>query len=228
MAAGMTRRPELRVFDDAGVAARNAAGFLNGCIAASPGVFTLALSGGRSPWVMLQAWVQTQPPWQRLRLFQVDERNAPRGHKARNLTALQQLLPEQARLYPLPVEEGGEAAISDADRLLREQLPNGVFDLVHLGLGADGHTASLVPNDPVLDVSDSSTAWSGDYQGRRRLTLTYPVLDGARQVFFLVTGEDKREALQRLLDSDPRIPAGRLRNPNITVFADRAAAASVT
>ena len=99
------------------------------------------------------------------------------------------------------------------------------LDLVHLGLGPDGHTASLVPGDPVLDVTDREVAVTGIYQGRRRMTLTYPALNKARGVLWLVTGEDKVDALQRLLRGDTSIPAGRVAAENALVLADRSAAA---
>jgi 6-phosphogluconolactonase len=113
-----------------------------------------------------------------------------------------------------------EAAAREYEALLPERL-----DLVHLGLGPDGHTASLVPGDPVLEVRDRRVALTeGEYQGHRRMTLTYPAIDEARQVLWLVTGAEKREALAKLLAGDPSIPAGRVANENIVVVADEAAA----
>src|SRR5262249_15133551 len=99
-----------------------------------------------------------------------------------------------------------------------------VLDLVHLGLGPDGHTASLVPGDPVLAVTDADVALTGVYQGRRRMTLTYPALDRARRILWLVTGADKVTALAKLLAADPSVPAGRVRQDHAVVLADRAAA----
>jgi len=101
-----------------------------------------------------------------------------------------------------------------------------VIDLVHLGLGADGHTASLVPGDPVLDVTDADVALTRPYQGRRRMTLTYPVLNRARRVLWLITGADKAAMLGRLRRGDPTIPAGRVRQDDAVVLADRAAQGS--
>jgi len=97
------------------------------------------------------------------------------------------------------------------------------FDLVHLGIGDDGHTASLVPGDPVLEVDDRDVAITGAYQGRRRMTLTYPVLDRARSVLFLVTGEEKAEPLRKLLARDPGVPAARVSAPDQLAVVDQAA-----
>ncbi|MBV8397430.1 MAG: 6-phosphogluconolactonase [Acetobacteraceae bacterium] len=102
-----------------------------------------------------------------------------------------------------------------------------VLDLVHLGLGPDGHTASLVPGDPVLDVTDTDVALSGVYQGRRRMTLTYPIINRARRILWLVTGSEKAGPLVRLRAADPSIPAGRVRQGQALVLADRAAASGL-
>jgi 6-phosphogluconolactonase len=99
-----------------------------------------------------------------------------------------------------------------------------VLDLVHLGLGPDGHTASLVPGDPVLNVKDADVAVTGIYQGRRRMTLTYPLINRSRQVLFVVTGREKAQMLNRLLAGDESIPAGRVRSAGTLVLADEAAA----
>jgi 6-phosphogluconolactonase len=99
-----------------------------------------------------------------------------------------------------------------------------VLDLVHLGLGSDGHTASLVPGDPSLDVTDADVALAGPYQGRRRMTLTFPVINRARRVLWVVTGADKTVMLRRLLDADRDIPAGRVSQDRTLVLADRLAA----
>jgi 6-phosphogluconolactonase/glucosamine-6-phosphate isomerase/deaminase len=113
--------------------------------------------------------------------------------------------------------------LEDAARLYESELPD-VIDLVHLGLGLDGHTASLLPGDPVLDVSDRLVAVTDEYEGFRRMTLTYPALDAARELVWLVTGETKRDVLARLLAGDESIPAGRISNPHQLVIADAAAA----
>src|SRR5262249_21938071 len=151
------------------------------------GRFTLAVSGGHTPWQMLRALAREEVPWDRLYLAQVDERVAPAGDPDRNLTHLRESLLSQVQMRPeqvcaMPVERSdlsdlAEAATSYANALRQIAGTPPVLDLVHLGLGPDGHTASLVPGDPVLDVADRDVALTGVYQGRRRMTLTYPVLD---------------------------------------------------
>jgi 6-phosphogluconolactonase len=162
-------------------------------------------------------------PFERIEIFQVDERVAPDGDPDRNLRLLEQHLPGAAftRVRPMPVTDPDlDAAASDYAAALPDSL-----DLVHLGIGPDGHTASLVPGDPVLEVEDSAVAMTaGEYQGRRRMTLTYPALRAARRVFWLVGGADKRDAVGRLLAGDSSIPAGRVDAANALVIADPDAA----
>jgi 6-phosphogluconolactonase len=160
--------------------------------------------------------------WDRVDFLQVDERVAPDGDPDRNLTHIGESLPDAAvaRLRPMPVtEEDLDAAAARYEA----ELPK-LLDLVHLGIGPDGHTASLVPDDPVLEVTDRLVAVTGgEYQGRRRMTLTYPALAAARRVFWLVAGEDKRDALGKLLAADPSVPAGRVEASDAIVLADGAA-----
>ena len=200
--------------------------------AAQRGRFTLAVSGGTTPWRMLRALANEELPWESVHVFQVDERVAPLGDAERNLTHLRESLlshaplPE-AQLYAMPVEETDLAAAASAyARTLAEVA--GVppaLDLVHLGLGPDGHTASLVPGDPVLDVAGADVAPTAHpYQGRRRLTLTYPVLGRARAILWLVTGASKVVMLERLRRPDASIPAGRVPGERALVLADREAA----
>ena len=187
------------------------------------GSFSLALSGGRTPWQMVALLADAPLPWDRTALFQVDERIAAPGSEKRNLTHLVRMLPIecQAVLRPMPVTNRDLGA---AAREYEAELPERL-DLVHLGLGTDGHTASLLPGDPVLDVADRLVAVTETaYQDHRRMTLTYPALAAARAILWLVTGEDKRAALARLLDGDRSIPAGRVENDRMTVVADGAAA----
>jgi 6-phosphogluconolactonase len=197
---------------------------------AERGRFVLAVSGGHTPWIMLKALAKEDVPWDKVHLAQVDERVAPAGHPDRNLTHLQESLLKHAplppdQLYAMPVESPDLAAgAREYAKVLQKiaETPS-VFDLIHLGLGPDGHTASLVPGDPVLDVTDADVTVTGVYQSRRRMTLTFPVLNRARRILWLVTGAEKVEMLKRLSKADPSIPAGRVNQERALVFADRAA-----
>ncbi len=190
------------------------------------GSFSIAVSGGRTPWAMFGLLEDHELPWQQTQIFQTDERIAPAGSADRNLTHLIAALSigAQGSLRPMPVndEDPGTAATGYA-----EQLPD-PLDLIHLGLGPDGHTASLVPGDPVLEVADRRVAVTGGaYQGTHRMTLTYPAIDEARDLLWIVTGEEKRDPLAKLLAGDESIPAGRVKpsGPSL-VLADEAAASS--
>jgi 6-phosphogluconolactonase len=198
--------------------------------AAARGRFLVAVSGGRTPWLMLRALADEKVPWDKVHLFQVDERVAPSGHPARNLTHLHEALltrvslgPEQ--IHAMPVEEPDLEAAADRYATLLAQIAGSppVLDLVHLGLGPDGHTASLVPGDPVLEVADRDVALTGVYQRRRRMTLTYPVINRSRRILWVVTGNEKAAPLARLVDADRSIPAGRVRQDHGLVLADGAA-----
>jgi 6-phosphogluconolactonase len=198
------------------------------------GRFIMAVSGGHTPWLMLRALAGEKVPWEELHIVQVDERVAPEGHSDRNLTHLRESLLSRVPLRPeqihaMPVEAVDlEAAAKTYSRTLVELAGSPpVLDLVHLGLGPDGHTASLVPGDPVLKVSDTDVALTGVYQGRRRMTLTYSIINRSRRILWLVTGNDKAEPLVRLRDADPSIPAGQVRQDRGLLLADRAAAAKL-
>ena len=183
------------------------------------GAFSVALSGGRTPARMVELLASADVPWDLVTVYQVDERVAPPGHHDRNLTMLERSL-ALARIVPMRVGEGDlRAEVLAYDALLPDHL-----DLVHLGLGADGHTASLVPGDAVLEVADCGVAVTGEYQGRRRMTLTYPALDRAREAVWVITGGDKADALAKLLSGDRTVPASRVRTPLQVVLADEAAA----
>ena len=202
---------------------------------ATRGRFVFAVSGGRTPWMMLRALAGQDVPWAGLHIVQVDERIAPAGHADRNLTHLRDSLigrvplrPEQVHAMPVEVADPDEAATRYGATLREVAGTPPVLDLVHLGLGADGHTASLVPGDPVLAVDGADVAAAGPYQGRRRLTLTYPVIDRARRILWVVTGGEKAGMLARLRDADPSIPAGRVCQDRAVVLADRAAAAALS
>lgn len=197
------------------------------------GKFVMAVSGGRSPWIMLRALAEENIPWDRVHIVQVDERVAPAGDPDRNLTHLRESLrdspipPDQIHAMPVESPDMEAAAAQYASTLIKIAGSPATLDLIHLGLGPDGHTASLVPGDPVLHVTDLDVALTGVYQGRRRMTLTYPVIDRARRILWLVTGSEKVGALARLRKGDPSIPAGSISQDRAVVFADRAAAADL-
>jgi 6-phosphogluconolactonase len=216
---------ELEVLPDADAAAERFATLIAmraRALVAANGTCSLALSGGSGPWQSFRLLEDEDVPWESTEIFQVDERVAPMGDDDRNLTHMEKSLPTAAwaRMHPLPVDSADlEAAAAQYATLLPERL-----DVVHLGLGPDGHTASLVPGDAVLDVRDRDVALTAsEYQGRRRMTLTYPVLDRSRELLWLVTGEAKAEPLPLLLAGDPSIPAGRLRPERSLIVADVAA-----
>jgi len=195
------------------------------------GRFIVAVSGGHTPWQMLRALGHEEVPWQSVHVAQVDERVAPAGHPDRNLTHLRTSLLEQAPLPPeqvcaMPVESPDlEAAAARYAKMLQQIAGSPpVLDLVHLGLGPDGHTASLVPGDPVLNVTDADVSVTLPYQGRQRMTLTYPMLNRARRILWVVTGAEKAGMLSRLRDGDVAIPAGRVRRDQALLLADHAAA----
>src|SRR6266446_2227511 len=225
---------KIEIFPDVDAVAQKAATIVaaeaRGAVAAR-GRFILAVSGGHTPWQMLCVLAKEDLPWDSMHIVQVDERVAPAQHQDRNLTHLRESLLEHAPLrpehiYAMPVESAElETAAERYARTLQQiaGVPP-VLDLDHLGLGPDGHTASLVPGDPVLHVTDADVAVTGVYQGRRRMTLTYPILNRARQVLWLVTGDDKAEMVGRLYAGDASIPAGRVRRDHALMLADHAAA----
>jgi len=182
----------------------------------------IAVSGGRTPWTMFAAMGDEDVPWDHLGIWQVDERVAPRGHDDRGLTHLLASLPHAAHVHPMPVD-GDPQDLESHAAAYAAGLP-ARFDLIHLGLGDDGHTASLAPGDPVLEVHDRDVALTAEYRGRRRMTLTYPAIDRARSVLFLATGPTKAEPLRRLLARDPAIPAARVRTADQLAVVDPTAA----
>ena len=225
---------EIQILDDSAAVAAEAAKVIaresRGAVA-SRGRFTMAVSGGRTPWQMLRALAHEDVPWHNVYVAQVDERIAPPGHPDRNLTLLRDSLlahvplpPENVCAMPVDSPDLSVAAMHYAIRLQEIAGAPPVLDLVHLGLGPDGHTASLVPGDPVLNVNDADVALTQPYQERRRMTLTYPALNRARRILWVVTGPDKAGMLWRLRDGDVSIPAGFVRRDQALVLADRPAA----
>ena len=225
---------KIEIFADADSVAREAASLIAvaaRAAVAERGRFIMAVSGGHTPWVMLRNLTREEVPWDKVHLAQVDERVAPPGHPDRNLTHLQESLLEHAplpldQIYAMPVESVDleSAAKQYAATLAKIAGSPPVLDLVHLGVGPDGHTASLVPGDAVLEVKDADVAVTGIYQGRRRMTLTYPIVNRARRVLWLVTGSEKVGMLARLREGDPSIPAGRINQERALVLVDPAAA----
>ncbi len=229
---------KIEVFPDDEATARAAAKFIAeeaGAAVAARGQFVMAVSGGHTPWIMLRALANEELPWEHVQVVQVDERVAPAEHPDRNLTHLRESLLDRSPIRPeqihaMPVESSDlEAAARQYASTLREIAGSPpTLDLVHLGLGPDGHTASLVPGDPVLNVTDSDVAVTGVYEGRRRMTLTYPIINRARRILWLATGSEKAGMLARLRKGDLSIPAGRICQEQALVFADRAAAGDLT
>jgi 6-phosphogluconolactonase len=228
---------KIEVYSDDESTARAAAKYIAAeasAAVAARGRFVMAVSGGRTPWIMLRALATEGLPWERIHVVQVDERVAPAGHSDRNLTHLLESLlvrspicPE--RIHAMPVESPDlEAGVAQYVSTLRDIAGSPpVLDLVHLGLGPDGHTASLVPGDPVLNITDADVALTGEYQHRRRMTLTYPMINRARRILWLATGSEKADMLNRLRHADASIPAGRISQERAVIFADQSATEGV-
>jgi 6-phosphogluconolactonase len=229
---------KIEVFADDESVARAAARMIAAAARAAVaerGRFVMAVSGGRTPWIMLRALSDEQVPWESVHVVQVDERVAPAGHPDRNLTHLRESLLEHTPMHPDQVHAMSveSADLEDAAKQYSTTLAEvagspPILDLIHLGLGPDGHTASLVPDDPVLGVTSADVSLTGIYQGRRRMTLTYPVINRARRILWLATGREKVGMLARLLDGDRSIPAGRISRERAVIIADRAAAGDLT
>jgi 6-phosphogluconolactonase len=224
---------KIEILADADSVARAAAGFIAAqarAAVAARGCFVMAVSGGQTPWRMLRALADERVPWPDVHIVQVDERVTARGNPERNLTQLRASLLDHTpldddRIHAMPVEsrdlQAAAVAYGEALRQLAGSPP--VLDLVHLGLGTDGHTASLVPGDPVLNARESDVAVTGVYRGWQRMTLTYPILDRARCILWVVTGHEKFEMLRRLRQGDTSIPAGRVSRKQAMIVADNAA-----
>jgi 6-phosphogluconolactonase len=224
----------IKLLPDAGAAVQEAAAHIAADARASiaaRGRFIAAFSGGHTPLAMLRALAEEDIPWDGVSIVQVDERVAPAEEPERNLTGLREGLLEHAplrpeQIYAMPVEASDLRAGAMAYALTLSRIAGSppVLDLVHLGLGADGHTASLVPGDPVLRIADADVALTGIYRGRRRMTLTYPVINRSRRILWLVTGAEKAGMLARLIEGDMSIPAGLVNRSRAVVLADQTAA----
>ena len=227
-----------RIFPDADAVAKGAATIIAEearKAVATRGRFVMAVSGGKTPWQMLRDLANEEVPWASVHIVQVDERIAPAGDPDRNLTHLRESLLSHAPIPPeqihaMPVEAADpERACLDYTGVLNSLCgAPPVIDLIHLGLGPDGHTASLIPGDSVCQVLDREIALTGVYQNRRRMTLTYPVINRARAILWVVTGGEKAPMVPRLLAGDPGIPAGPIAQQNATLLLDAPAAAKIS
>lgn len=228
---------EIRTFQSADEVAKEAAIYVADRIReniAKKGFFTMALSGGRTPWAMIKELAQEDLPWEKVFLFQVDERIAPDAHLDRNLTQLFKAIEGsklvlRLNIFPMRVNaEDLEEACTEYESHIKRITGNGKLDLVHLGIGTDGHTASLVPNDPVLEIKDQGVAVTNtDYQGRKRMTLTYPLINQAEKILWVITGAEKAELLNRLLHQDPSIPAGKIDQQHAIVLTEESASVQI-
>lgn len=226
---------DILVYPEADNVARSAAKFIAEQAAAAieaRGHFLLAVSGGSTPWRMLTNLSTLAVEWEKVHLMQVDERVAPLADAARNWRHIKECLsPCWSRLernaHPMPVEAGApdQAARLYADEIAQITGSEPIIDLVHLGLGDDGHTASLVPGDRALAEMQSDVTVAGPYQGHLRLTLTFAALNRARQRLWVVTGEKKHTALNQFLHSEPEIPASWVKDEDTLVMVDNAAMA---
>jgi len=224
---------KIRILKDADAVANEAARVIATFarkVVVERGRFVMAVSGGKTPWKMLRILEKEDIPWKKFHLFQVDERVAPPGHADRNLTELRECFFSNAvmskdHMYAMPVEaddlESGAKQYAGLMRKISGSPP--VLDLIHLGLGNDGHTASLIPGDPILQEEDADVGITGIYQGRKRMTLTYPIINRARNILWIVTGAQKAPMLKRMLEADTSIPAGRVSQDNAYLLADDAA-----
>lgn len=228
----------LEIFNNSDEVAEKAAQYIEEKIRTAiltKGSFTMAISGGKTPWQMLKILAKAKLRWEKVFLFQVDERVAPDGNEERNLTQLFKSIEgsgimTRINVFPMHViSENLEEETKAYAEVIQKIAENGELDLIHLGMGADGHTASLIPGDKVCEVIDSDIAMThSPYQGRLRMTMTYPLINRAKEILWLVTGEEKAEMLQLLLRQDSIIPAGKVNPVHATIFADQAAAKFVS
>ena len=198
---------------------------------AARGRFLMAVSGGKTPWAMLRVLAAEDVPWADVHVFQVDERLAADGDPDRNLTHLHASLlghasipPNNIHAMPVTAADPAHGVRDYEETLVTWSGKPPVLDLVHLGLGADGHTASLVPGDPALDCHDRDVAVTGVYQNRHRMTLTFPLINRSRRILWLATGAAKTPMVTRLLAADTTIPAGLVAQENAVLYVDRDAA----
>lgn len=216
---------EIRVAPDASAAAADAAEWIAGKLRLAlrrRGTAALAVSGGTTPAAMFTVLVACELPWRDVTVWQVDERIAPDGSPDRNASQLAVFDEVGAHVRLMPV---GESDLNVAARRYADGLPAS-FDVVHLGLGDDGHTASWLPTDPVVDDAEP-VAMSGHYHGTRRMTLTPRVVNGARHRLVLATGASKAAAMRGWLLRNVALPIDRLHRSGTVVVLDASAASEL-
>jgi 6-phosphogluconolactonase len=222
--------PRLEVFDDPEAAAARGAALIAGQLRAAVaerGVATFAVSRGA---FLFERLADERVPWERIHLFQVDERVAPDGDSSRNATQIRSALGAQVERHPerfhwMPVTAADLTAGArqyEAALICAVGSPP-VLDAVHLGLGVDGHTASIFASD--ADDERHDVAVTPAHDGRRRMTLTMPLINRARSILWLVTGPDKAPALAHLLSGNPDLVATRIARHSAVIVADATAAA---
>ncbi len=226
-------QPLLDVLPDPDALARHAAELMLAAARATDGPFTVALSGGSTPKRLYQLLATLPFPWERTHWFWGDERFVPPDDPASNYRMTREALLSHVRvpadhIHPVPTvgltpHDAATRYESTLRAILAPERP--LFDVVLLGLGTDGHTASLFPGKPMLEERDRWVGATDDPQGAPRITLTYPALESSRETLFLVAGADKKERLREVLAGDRRLPAARLQPQGALRFlADRAAA----
>lgn len=178
--------------------------------------FRVALAGGGTPKRVYERLAGLDLDWGAWHVWWSDERLVPPGHPDSN-----EHMAREALLGRVAIPEAQVHPLRSVDVELPER-----FDLVLLGIGEDGHTASLFPGDPALEAEEPIVRVEepGLPPPHSRLTFTYPVLNGARAVAFLVAGEGKREVVARVLAGDAALPATRVKAAETVLFVDRAAA----
>ncbi len=198
------------------------------------GTFVWAVSGGSTPRRFLDQLAKSDRiDWPRIQLFQVDERVAPDGTETRNDTMIREHLADLSPIgnyAPMPVVTDDLPREASAYQVAIEEAAGqpAVLDLVQLGLGADGHTASLVPDDSSLDTVDRDIDLTGPYAGARRMTMTYPLINRARHRLWIVTGAAKRSVLTQMIGRDPTLPASQVTTVETTLITDAFAASKPT
>ncbi len=222
---------KVEVYPDTAVVARRAAAWI--AEAARQAIrerdrFALALSGGNTPQQMLRFLAAEAINWQKVHVVQVDERVAPLGSSERNLTQLRETLLARAsipaeQIHAMPVDGADLAAAAAGYGHLLTSLAGSppLLDLVHLGLGTDGHTASLVSGAAAVEVHSADVAVTATYRGWRRMTLTFPIINRARRILWLVTGREKAEVVARLARGDPSLLASRISRAQALLLTDQ-------